>query len=258
MTEILVSDFVKLILISARVAAILFIAPIFMSNFIPVSIRLLLCFAIAIILRSIVPDISYNFASDLTMLAVMGIKEMVAGLIIGFSFNIVFWGIAFGGSLIGREMGLAMAMVFNPAMEMQTDVMGEVFNYLALLVFIIVNGHHYIIEAIYASFRLIPLGEYSLEGPVVYELIRHTGIVFVIALKMVVPMMVAFFLINIAIGITSRFIPQVQIFFIVQPMHLLMGFIFLSSSMALIMYVIRFMIESVEDNLTTLLRLMGS
>lgn len=258
MTELLVGDFVKVFLIFLRMMGIFFSAPIFNSTVMPSSFRILLGFTIALILKGIIPEVSLDFSQDLLKIGVMGVKEIIIGLTIGYSLNMVFWGVAFGGSLVGRDIGLSMASVFNPAMDISSDIIGDIYNYVAIMLFFILNGHHFVIQSLYSSIKLIPLGATVINGSVLDELIRLTSGVFVIALKISAPIMVAFFLLNVAVGVTSRFIPQIQIFFILHPLHLTLGVIILMTSAPIIVYLIRMLLTSIEENLTQLLRLMGS
>ena len=114
-------------------------------------------------------------------------------------------------------MGLMMAEVMNPLQETNNNVVGEVIFYISMMIFILINGHHYIISAVVASFNVIPIYRNTLTAPVVQMIVKYSFAVFTIAIKIASPVIVSFFLVHIAEGIISRVIPNIQVFFVTQP-----------------------------------------
>ena len=169
----------------------------------------------------------------------------------------VFWGVSYAGTLIGFDMGLTMAEVFNPSADESNNVIGEFLYYGALMIFFIINGHHYIISSLKHSFSIIPLGKFTLTKPVYDLIVVYAASVFVIAVKIASPIMVSFFLIHIAEGIIARIIPQMQVFFVTQPLKIGIGLLMLAAITPLYLYVIKNLLQDYEGKLYNLIEAMG-
>jgi flagellar biosynthetic protein FliR len=195
---------------------------------------------------------------SLWFLFINGAKEAITGMILGYSMHIVFWGITYAGSLIGMDIGLSMAEAFNPMEEINTNVIGEIIYTAAILIFFIIDGHHYFIQALASSFSLIPIGKFTINSSVYELLVKYTGGVFIIAVKIASPIMVSFFLVHIAEGIIARVIPQMQVFFVTQPVKVILGFSMLIALVPIYVFVIKNMLKGYEDSLFTLIKSMGA
>lgn len=255
--ELLVGKFIVFILVFIRIVAMFSVGPLFSSANIPIPGRLFLSLATAYIMLFIVPDQNITYQSGLGVLALIGVKEAITGMIMGFSLNFVFYGVSYAAMQMGMDMGLNMAMLFDPATEIENNVLGQIFNLSAILLFLVINGHHMFIKGLAVSFRVIPLGHFTINESVYSLLLRGSAGIFVTAVKIAAPVMVAFFLLHTALGIIARIIPQMQVFFVVQPVQLLLGFILITSGMPLFIYIIRFLLEQMENNLYDLIKVMG-
>ena len=109
---------------------------------------------------------------NLVSITLSGIREVLTGFIMGYMLNFIFYGISFAGTLIGFDMGLMMAEVMNPMQETSNNVVGEVIYYVSMMIFILINGHHYIIGAVVASFDVIPIAKFSVTLPVVQMMLN--------------------------------------------------------------------------------------
>ncbi len=254
---IAVRDFIIVLLLLIRILAAFIAAPVFGHRAVPVVAKIFLSFIIAYIIFLVNDFSSVKVQVELWWLFANGIKEIITGLLIGFSINIFFYGFSFAGSLMGFDMGLSMAELFNPGDETQTNILGEFIYMIAILIFFLINGHHYLIRELAYSFTVIPIGRYTINKSVYDLLISYSANVFIIAVKISAPILISFFLVNIAEGITARVIPQMQIFFVTQPLKLGLGFILLFFSTPMLVYAIKNLLKAFEDNLFTLVKAMG-
>lgn len=255
--EILVTDFVLILLIFIRVLSAVVATPIYSHISIPSQVKIFISFIIAFIIFSISNPANIAVDFNVWWLFSMAIKEVAIGLIIGFTLNLVFYGFNFAGTFIGFDMGLAMAQVMNPMEETNGNVIGQVIYFLALMIFFIIDGHQYVLRALAFSFKIIPLGELSLKEGLFNLLIKYSAAVFVISVKIAAPILVSFFLIHIAEGILARMIPQMQVFFVTQPLKIGIGFVLLGTILPVYFYVIKNLLEDFENKLYTLVRAMA-
>ncbi len=258
MTSILITDFIIVILIFLRITAAFMAAPIFNSKAFPILPKLFLSFVISYIIFLSIDASIINVQLSLWWLFINAVKEIFTGLVIGFMLQIVFWGIQYAGGLIGFDMGLTMAEVFNPMEDTQSNIIGEALNIGAVLIFFLIDGHHYIIRGLSYSFTVISIGKFSFTQPLYELMIKYSASVFVLAVKIAAPIMVSFFLIHIGEGIIARVIPQMQVFFVTQPLKIGLGFALLAGITPIYIYVIKNLLQDYENSLFNLIKAMGS
>ena len=258
MNHILVFDFIIVFLIFLRIIAAFVSAPIFNNQALPVLAKIFLAFVIAYIIFLVRDNSAVKVETGLFWLFTNAIKEIITGLLIGYSLNLVFYGFSYAGSLIGFDMELEMAQALNPMDNTDTNILGEAIYLAAILVFLLINGHYYLIRALAYSFTVIPIGKYAISKPVFDLILKYSAGVFIIAIKISAPFLVSFFLVNVAEGIIARVIPQMQVFFVVQPLKISLGFLLLIITSPLIIFTIKSLLRSFEDNLFVLVKAMGS
>jgi flagellar biosynthesis protein FliR len=258
MTDILITDFILILLIFLRITAAFVSAPIFGNKAFPILPKLFMSFIIAYIVFLTIDTSTIQIETGLWWLFMHAMKEILSGLIIGYTLNFVFWGISYSGTLIGFDMGLSMAEVFNPTQESQSNVIGEGISIGAMLIFFLINGHHYLIQALVSSFSIVPIGQYSFTAPLFEMIIKYSASVFIIAVKIAAPIMVSFFLLHIAEGIIARVIPQMQVFFVAQPLKIGMGFVLLAAIMPIYIFIIKNLLQECEAGLYNIVKAMGS
>jgi flagellar biosynthetic protein FliR len=258
MTNILVSDFVIALWIFLRIVAAMFSSPVYGNEALPNLAKIMISAIIAYIVFLTIDTTNIIIQYNLLAIALVGIKEVITGLIIGFSMNIVFHGISFAGMLIGTDMQLSMASVMNPLSEDQSNVIGDLIYFMAMLIFFVIDGHHYVIRAVVASYKIVPIGKYSITEPAYQLMIKYAASVFVIAVKIASPIMVSFFLIHLAEGIIARIIPQMQVFFIMQPVSVFIGFLLIIAALPIYVLFIKNLLMNFENDLYQLIKAMGA
>ncbi len=114
MTDLLISDFLTGIMIFIRIGAMFFFAPLYNSNSLPTLVKLALAVIITYILFFNVEPYPFKEDDSVVYLFIFGMKEVLVGITMGFTLNVVFQAISFAGLLVGRDMGLAMSSMFDP------------------------------------------------------------------------------------------------------------------------------------------------
>lgn len=254
---IAIKDFIILFLIFLRISTAFISAPFFGDKAFPVVTKLFLSLIISYIIYLSIDRSSVNDVPTGWLLFIYSLKEVATGLIIGFTLQLIFYGVSYAGTLMGFEMGLNMAEVFNPSEEVNSNVVGQVLFYTTLLIFILINGHHYFVRALQQSFNVIKIGAVSFDEPFFQSIIKLSGAVFIIAVKIASPVIVAFFLINIAEGIIARMIPTLQVFFVTQPLKLGLGLFMLGIITPVFVFLIKNLLRDYENQLYTIIVSMG-
>lgn len=257
MSEILIRDFIIVILITLRITGAFVAAPVFGHKSLPALVKIFLAFFIAYMIFLTLDTSKIHVEITFWFLFTSAVKELIAGLILGFMLNFVFYGVLYAGTFIGFDMGIAISDVFDPSEGINSNPIGEVLYFVSLLIFLLINGHHYLIEGLSFSFLTIPIGQSVLTQSLNDLLIKYSVQVFVIAVKIASPVMVSFFLVHIAEGIIARIIPQMQVFFVTQPLKIALGFLMLAGIAPIYIYVIKNLLRNYETQLVEIVKAMS-
>jgi flagellar biosynthesis protein FliR len=258
MTEILISDFIIGLFIFLRIMAMIIALPILGHDSIPVIAKVFIAIILSYITFLTIDKTQIQVNPNLIFLMINGAKEILTGFIMGYTLNFIFYGISYAGTLIGFEMGLMFAEVMDPIQGVSSNVVGEVIFYMAMVIFIAINGHHYVISALVASFKVIPIMKSTTSQATVQVITKYSFTVFTIAVKIASPIIVAFFLVHLAEGIIARVIPNIQIFFITQPVKIGLGFVLLAALAPIYVYALKTLLHSYEDQLMELIKAMST
>jgi flagellar biosynthetic protein FliR len=248
-----IEQFQIFLFVLVRVGAILFSIPFLEARNIPMTLKAALAMAMSVMLmpRLNLPPIAIG-DPVLLLLGIMG--EVAVGLIIGLMVQLLFAGVQLAGQLAGFQMGFAIANVMDPASSLQIPILAQFLNLFALMIFFTVNAHYFFIKALVDAFALIPPMAVRLDGRLL-ELMMKTGAdTFIIALQVGAPVMVALLLANVALGLTARTVPQMQIFVVAMPLQIVLGLLFLGFSLP---YVSAFMDHAFTKMGHTIVAMMG-
>jgi flagellar biosynthetic protein FliR len=170
-------------------------------------------------------------ASDLFTLSVAAAGEVLIGVLAGLSIRLIFEGIQLAGELAGYQMGLAIAEVIDPASEDQVAILAQFTSLLSMVIFLVLNGHHWFIRTLVESYQWVPPFGFRVNGPVLERLVRLTAEMFVIGLKAGAPVMVALLLGTVAFALVARAVPQMNIFVVSMPLNIGLGLVFFGLSL---------------------------
>ena len=138
------------------------------------------------------------------------IQQILVGVAMGFSMRLVFAAFEMAGDLLGLQMGLAFAQFIDPARGMQTPLIGSFLGVLAMLTFLVIDGHLLVIAAVVQSFELIPISA-NLSVVNSQSIALAGSIMFMLALQISLPVMAAVLISNIVLGILARAAPQLNV-----------------------------------------------
>jgi len=138
------------------------------------------------------------------------IQQILIGVAMGFSMRLVFAAFEMAGDLLGLQMGLAFAQFIDPARGTQTPLIGSFLGVLAMLTFLVIDGHLLVIAAVVQSFELIPISA-NLSVVNSQSIALAGSIMFMLALQISLPVMAAVLISNIVLGILARAAPQLNV-----------------------------------------------
>lgn len=246
-----------LLLIFVRVSAFFVSVPLFSYRTIPPQMRIALAFVLAWMMYYTFSIEAIPFDGNYILLV---LKEAVIGLMLGLTAYIIMSAVQIAGGFIDFQMGFALANIVDPQTGAQSPLMGQFFNFLALLTLLAINGHHLLLDGIFYSYQFMPMEQFfpnfGSEDTVEWVM-KMFAAVFVVAFQMSAPIVATLFLVTIALGITGKTVPQMNIFVIGFPIKIAVGFLVLIITMAVMVEVMQNLIEMMIIQLRNLMVILG-
>ena len=239
-------------LIFFRILGMMSSAPFFRSEAINVQVRVLLGLIIAFSLTDTFWKDQPQIDLHLWSMVLLVLKEFMVGLAIGYASGIVFWGARMAGGLVDFDMGYNTSALFNME-EASPTLIGELKYMMILMVFLILNGHHFLIEAVYASIKVVPLTTFALTESTIQVLTRMSTMVFIVAIKLAAPALMALFLTNLALSLLARVAPQTNIFVLSFQVKVAVGLLVLLASAPIVMMIAKSSLSLMEADMMKLI-----
>lgn len=206
----------------ARIGMMFMVMPVIGSKVVSPRVRLALASLLTIAIVPLIPDFVSPPPLSLSALLLI-FKELAIGALIGFTFQIIFHMFVLSGQYIAMKMGLGFAMMNDPTNGVQTTVISQFFLILTTVMFVVVNGHLFLIQLMVESFQTLPIGSSSFNFDKFIALVSLGSWMFATALVFALPVMTSLLFVNVAFGIMSRAAPQLNIFAVGFPFTLVCG-----------------------------------
>lgn len=242
------------LLVVSRITGMLNTAPLFSSFPVPHIVKIWLSVVIGFIMYPLIlHNMPVQLPHDLISLTAMVLKETLIGVLIGFSANLIFIGIQIGGQLLSMQMGLAVAEALDPVTKQNVPIIGQFYLFTASLLFIYLNGHHYLFATIYNSYHSIPIGlSFEFTSEIVQKLLFFTSQLFTIAFSIIMPIFGLLFVIDLALAFISKMMPQMNIFMVGLPLKIYLGIVLMSMFITTTAAYLSGLMQSLLENLRSI------
>lgn len=244
------------VLILARILSFIAVAPFFNYRAMPVQLKAAGAVVIAILLYPNVPAPTVTTSVSIGY-AVLVAQEVLVGLIMGFSAEVIFYAIRFAGDLLGHQIGFAIVSIFDPQTNQDSSVIAELQWLTAMLIFLTIDGHFLLLDGLARSFTAVPLASATFHDGLVEFLVRLSARVFVIAVQISAPVMVTLLMTNIAMGILARTLPQMNVFAVGFPLTIGVGLLSLAIVMPIFATFMQRFLTLLRENTVVIMRLLG-
>lgn len=249
------NDIQAFLLIFSRVVSVLWLLPVFSSRAVSVPFKAGVSLLIAYLLFDSI-GVDRSFSNDPYLLSLFVMKEVLIGLAIGFSVRILFIAVNIAGEIISIQAGFSFARFMDPLSMTQTTVIEHLKSLLAMMLFLAMDAHHILVKAIVVSFRDVPIGSVTIQQSFFQYFISATGRIFMTGFKIGAPIIVTLMFVEVALGMLSRMIPQINIFIEGLPLKILVTVTMFSLSLGVIVPVIVNMFKGMDGEILRLFRLM--
>lgn len=214
------------LLIMTRVTAFIYIAPFFGMNNTPNRVKIGLGFFISYLLYQTLSPIEYIHYQTLVQYAVIIIKEVFTGLIIGLSAQMCLSIVSFAGKIIDMEIGLSMLNQMDPTTKEQSTITGIYYQYVVMLMLIISGMHQYLIKALVETFTLIPLNQANFHLQSFYtSFLSYLTSYVTIGFRICLPVFAVSLILNAVLGILAKTAPQLNMFAVGMQLKVLVGLV---------------------------------
>lgn len=217
-------EFEYFLLILARVASFVFVAPFFSTNNTPRRVRAAFSFFFAVLIyEATMPHQAMEYRTVLEY-AMIVTREVFTGLLIGLGVNICTYIVSFAGRMVDMEIGLAMASEYDPMTRDTVSVSGIFYQYMVLLLLIVSNLHQYLVKAFVETYTLIPVnGAVFHSESLLTGIIRFMSDYINIGFRICLPVFCVMLITNVILGIMAKVAPQLNMFAVGMQIKLLLG-----------------------------------
>lgn len=214
-------EIVSFLLVMGRATGLMTSAPFWGSRMAPGLVRIVVTVGISGAVYPLVSPPSHLtiIPSGLVLLLALA-GEVLVGLLLGWIAQFLFAGVRLAGQLIEIKVGLGLAQLIDPQEGGQTTFFSLLFDLVAVLVFLSVNGHHLLIKALVSSYSLFPLADENLVLSLVKGVVLSAGTIFTIALQVSAPVIVGLLLSDIVLAVMARAMPHFNVFLVAPPIQL--------------------------------------
>lgn len=217
----LLDTLVAFMLVSVRISAMLLVAPLFAASSVSIPVRVVTSLAIAVMLVQAVPTPKIDILSPIGALALAG--EIIVGVAIGFIFQLGFAAVQLAGEQIAASTGLGFAAMVDPQTGAQSPVINQFLSIMMLLSFLALEGHHVLLKLLAASYQALPVGAAFMSTNALIGIAKAGALIFSAGMLACLPIIVALFLVTLAIGILTRVAPQMNLFSVGFAISILAG-----------------------------------
>lgn len=217
------------LLVALRLSCLLVFWPVWDHRLLPLPVKTAALLVLAWCLTPAVTPHLPGWPASLGALVGLVVREVLLGFTLGLTLRFLLSGVNMAGNLISLQMGFGMITLIDPQSPAQNTLVGDLLVKLTLVLFLVGDGHHFLLRLIVHSFREVPMGgPLILSGSLFPWLVGLGRWMWLVTLKLAAPLLGLFFLTQVALGLVSRAVPQVQVMLLSFPLTIALGLLMLS------------------------------
>src|SRR4030081_2596023 len=214
-------------LVFARIGAMVMLLPGLGESNIPVRIKLAIALLLTLVILPLHRAAYHIDMQSITPLLVLMVHEIIIGIVLGATARVTLSALQVAGSVVAQQMGLGFVTAVDPTQGQQGMIVGNFLGVLGVTLIFSTDLHPLVIAALNDSYLLFKPGEVPLFGDVASILTTTVSGTFRIGVQLSAPFLVFGLLFNLGLGLLSRLMPQMQVFFVGMPLSIFGGFLLL-------------------------------
>ncbi len=223
MTELLNLNLYQFLMVFLRMGSALMLLPGFTASYVSTQIRLSIALALAIILMPVVTRFLPPAPDRFDILLQYILREITIGIFLAVIIQTIFSSLSLAGNIAGQAIGFSNAQNFNPATQNQSIIIESFLGVTALTVIFMANLHHIMLNAIIDTYHLFPVGQALPWGDFANQMSQTVNGAFIAGFKLGAPFIAFNIVFYTGMGLVSRLMPQLNIFFLSLPLQIYLG-----------------------------------
>ena len=244
------------LLIFVRFLSLLFVLPFFSYKSVNASVRVFFAVALASIMVPLIPYPA-NFPVEFTMLMFYVAREVLVGLCIGMFASFFVEIVKFAGSQTSQMMGLNTATMIDPTTSEQSEAVPELFNIIAILLILSINGHHFFLRIMFDSLFIIPITAVNFSDQLAPQMVGVLTNIIVLGIRVGAPIIIIVFLVRIVVGIMNRLVQEADVFSIILVLNVLLGIYIMTFYWPYFAQMTNMVFNVAQNQVLTILRLLS-
>ena len=233
--RLLSAELFALLLVFVRVGAAIMTLPGFSEPFISPRVRLLLALLISLLVTPLVAEVLPDMPASAVLLGLLILGEALVGFFLGTVARLFMATLTTAGMIIAYMSSLANALTNDPAAAQQGSIAGSFLHLVALMIIFSLDLHHQLLLAVVDSYQLFEPGQALPVGDFSDMLSRVVAKVFLLAVQMAAPFIAVAMTFYLGVGLLSRLMPQIQVFFVAMPVQIALGIVMLALAVPIVM-----------------------
>ena len=213
-----------------RVSGMVLFAPFFSATAIPIRVKAIFSGMVAFLVAPLVAQLP-GARVNLGFSSLLG--ELAVGLVYGLALALLNEMMLFAGQIAGLQFSFSLVNLLDPASNIQTPLLGELFQLMGTLVVIAAGLDRILLASMVRSFRVVPLGAYTLAPMAAMGIVRAAAGIFLAAVELAAPILAATMLVEVAVALLGKLSPQLPVINLTVPLKTLTGFFLLTGALAL-------------------------
>lgn len=249
--EAIQTNFVIILMVTARVSGIFTFNPIFSRNGVPNMVKAGASLMLALVMAA-AGDFSYTIPQGVLPFALDIGKELLVGFTLGFFVNLMLQLFSLAGELSDYQIGLSMARSYDPTFG-TTSLVTQYYSWWFIIYFFMVGGHLSYIKLFFISYESIPMGFSSFNFNVGLLIVKYFETVLTLGLKLAMPVIAAGLVTEFCIGVLMKAVPSIHVFVLNVQIKMLVGFVVLAGCSSMVSEFMEKIMDLLFSNLNTLL-----
>lgn len=230
LSKLMGGELAGFVLVLTRVAPLFILAPLFSSKVIPPRVKGVIAVAISIGLTPIAMR-GQHLPGDVLSLAALVLEGLLTGLGFAFAVGVLFAALESASAFVDVISGFSFGALIDPMSGSQGGVFAELYSVVGTVIFLVIGGDAWLLRGISRTFQLVPLT----SGPRLHSLVggaEHVfATVFSSALEIVAPVLLAMLITDVAFGVVSRVVPQMNVFAIGFPTKVIVAIVLVGATL---------------------------
>jgi flagellar biosynthetic protein FliR len=217
-------------LVLARIAPLFVVAPLFSSKMMPHQVRGIAAVALALGLTGVATHGQHIPSQPLEVAGLM-IEGLLVGFAFAFAISVLMAAVEAAGAFADSFAGFSFGAMVDPINGNQGGVLTQLYSLVGLMLFIAIGGDAWTLRGLARTFTLVPLTRGPQLGPLVGGATQAFGTIFTSALEVVAPIMLALLVTDVAFGMVSRVVPQLNVFAVGFPLKVGVSLLLVSATL---------------------------